>query len=956
MGKVREFRLSARRWCGGLIAIGCLAAIPLAFARPASAAVINFDDLVPPGPGGTGLPVNTQYAGGAGGLGVSFNNPSAFDFSKGSFAMPSFPHSPNVAVEPCVGQEFCKSPVQASFTADQRTVKVWVGFASPLSAPLGVRLTGFNASGGVAGTADATLPASSSATPIRTPLAIDLATPAIRRIEVSVTTGGGFTGGLGVDDVEFSSAGPPPTCGASGPPTVALDQPVDGVVVQGDSFLLGGSVAANGADLTDATIHSESQTPRTGALFPTLIGPLGGSFGPTNFGGLLSLGVNEVSVSATNCAGTGTSSPHTVIRTVPHPAPEPAACIPQTDHPAIHVATSAADLDDVLRTSFQGQVIVPSGANYDMTPFHNPDPIPLRSGVQLVGERGALGRRPLIHSDDLGDYSLFLAQGPDVCVEGLHLEGPSHSHAAGLPDAFGIQVTEDPAAFHMGDPDPVVIADNELAGWTGGAAYALGTVGWPNREAPPGYDGPRMTRADAKKVRVERNYIHHNARDSGGYGVVVGGSSYATVNGNVFEFNRHDVTSEGQSFSGYYARFNYGLEGEFRYGDNGYYGTHFDVHGTRDPGHWVGGGAGEYHEIAYNTIRGDQEYECGHTGLFCHVRPALTLRGRPSVGLDFLGNILVHDNGDAVLLKPGDDGRLDPDHPGTFNYHDRGGNRHNTDYSTQLATGDFDGDGRTDVFLSNGTGWFMSRAGIRPWEFLRPSNKLVRNDLGFADITGDGKTDVLYRDGAGHVGYVKSGAAANLTPLTTSPVPMKDLRFGDFDGDGRTDIFYTRNHQWRVWYGRTHTWTDTETSSVPISGMLFGEFDGVPGTDVAAVAEGRWSYSSGSTHPWARLNNKLVSSFGDAVAADFDGNGKTDIAFGSGKVWRYSADGRGPLARLRGNGDGARPLKGLLVGSFDGQPRATVVAYGRHDRNSFVIWRGLGSQSDFVSYSEQHMR
>lgn len=138
--------------------------------------------------------------------------------------------------------------------------------------------------------------------------------------------------------------------------------------------------------------------------------------------------------------------------------------------------------------------------------------------------------------------------------------------------------------------------------------------------------------------------------------------------------------------------------------------------------------------------------------------------------------------------------------------------------------------------------------------------------------------------------------------------------------------------------------------------MLFGEFDSVRGTDVAAVVNGAWSYSSGATKQWQKLNAKLRPSFAGAVAADFDGNGRTDIAFDDGGTWRYSPDGSGPLKLLRPNQGPSRPLKGLLVGNFEGTGKASIVRYGPDDRNRFGIWRGLGSDVDFKQLSEQNMR
>ena len=448
--------------------------------------------------------------------------------------------------------------------------------------------------------------------------------------------------------------------------------------------------------------------------------------------------------------------------------------------------------------------------------------------------------------------------------------------------------------------------------------------------------------------------------------MVVGGGVYASVEGNVFAFNNHSVAADGQAYSGYSARFNYVLRGVLSFGDRDSFPHSFDVHGrmrSKDED-WAGGPAGTYFDVSFNTVLGEQRY--GRLGL--KTRAAFGLRGRPAQGAHFTGNVLAHDDFEAaVKLRRGDDPRLDTDRPSTFNLRSAG-NRYDVDYSAELATGDFDGDGRTDVFVSNGTAWYYSSAGIRPWQYLRASNKRV-GELGFADIDNDGITDVLYRDPSGGLGYVKSGTAAPLTPLTSVPVPIKDVRYGDFDGDGLTDMFYTRRDQWQVWYGQTRTWTPTQTSGKPISGLLFGEFDDVRGTDVVGINADGWAYSSGSTAGWARLNRRLTSSFSDAVAADFDGNGRTDIAIGDGQRWRYSPDGRAPLATLR-NGDGRLPygpLNRLAIGRFDGGTRHQVITLSITIQRTadnvryfpgewLVIWRGLGSDSKFAARSTQTMR
>ncbi len=677
------------------------------------------------------------------------------------------------------------------------------------------------------------------------------------------------------------------------------------------------------------------------------------------------------------------------------------------------VVHSVEELDDTLHDrSFTGRVIIPRDSvwfmercdknkdefgNFICTPVLE---LPIYSGVTLMGERGQLGSRPLLFTtlvDKVQNRAVFEVCGNNIRVENLHLRGPQtgENHHIELPYFHGIRVfhaagkrAESPC---LADSTPdilepirgqlgrnVVIANNEMEQWTGGAVGTFGVhrntpiaewkphtcagnaqcCGDPDGGFEPDEDvcWIPLTFADAGLVRIEGNFIHHNARDGGGYGVDVSGGSFVTITGNVFNYNRHAVTATGKGHSGYIARFNYVLQGGYREDPNvvysGFYNQHMDVHGEPPGGY--GNPAGTQFDISLNTLRGAQTYAQIRT------RPAFMQRGVPAIGIDFHDNVLVHGSlNDAVRFK-----RFNPfgapSNPAArqFAKFHPSGNRFGTDTVRDLATGDFDGDGVTDIFIANGTAWFYSRAGKRPWEFLHASTKNVK-ELGFADIDNDGVTDVLYRDPQGNVGFLKSGRE-DLVPLTTSPVPMKDMRFGDFDGDGKTDMFITHQGKWRVWRGATKAWEVVNTSGKTISELLFGNFDRVRGTDVATVLSDRWAVSSGATSSWNFLNKRLAGTFKDAIAADFDGNGSTDIAFRRRvltlNIWYVSSDGQGE-PRVLGLPDISRDYG--LVGRFDqSSPRAMMIYNAPRllGLNNFKIWRGYGTTVDWRDWSDHDMR
>jgi hypothetical protein len=133
----------------------------------------------------------------------------------------------------------------------------------------------------------------------------------------------------------------------------------------------------------------------------------------------------------------------------------------------------------------------------------------------------------------------------------------------------------------------VDIGNMDLSGWSGQAVYIVD-------------DGVAQFLPDA--VTIHDSYIHNNQHvGKDGYGIDVALGAWATIERNVFDFNRHAISAYGNPGNGYRANQNLILRG------GGYHGsflsewTHeFDVHGDRN--------------CPNLPLAPDSLWNCGHAG------------------------------------------------------------------------------------------------------------------------------------------------------------------------------------------------------------------------------------------------------------------------------------------------------------------------------------------------------
>lgn len=488
--------------------------------------------------------------------------------------------------------------------------------------------------------------------------------------------------------------------------------------------------------------------------------------------------------------------------------------------------------------------------------------IRIPDGVTLAsdrGQNGALGGLIYNTELELGDggeaWKQFQVRGPGVRVTGLRLRGPDTGMLGRYEydNSYGIEA--------LGASD-LLVDNNELSGWSFAAVRLDNTI----------------------EGRVYNNHIHHNRRNGLGYGVVLYNDASALIEYNTFNNNRHDIAGSGIRTQRYEARFNVTSAYE-----NGHA---FDMHGENEADGngepWAGG----VMHIKNNSFR-----YTGYAGV--------KVRGRPMIGAWISGNCFAHSSASTAVQQTEFSGNF---HVGSNTYGTTTGNCHQTGrrvawqlssggtakwsalapYTydvSELGFGDFNGDGRADVFRATGYRWYYSPSGTGKWVGGATSG-LTISSLRFGDFNGDGKTDV-FTSADGQWQY-SSGAVGTWQQLNFSSVPFADLRFGDFDGDGKTDVFRTDGNQWFYSSGGVSSWRELENAEIPVTSLRFGDFNGDSKTDIFTSVNGRWLISWGGASLWQEVNNSSTG-LASLRFGDFNGDGKTDVFQTSGGQWSYSS-------------------------------------------------------------------
>ena len=225
--------------------------------------------------------------------------------------------------------------------------------------------------------------------------------------------------------------------------------------------------------------------------------------------------------------------------------------------------------------------------------------VSVRTGVKLISDRGnngSLGARIL--SRNPRSFPMFEC-GSYVSFIGLRIDGTDNDiyfnnvkRATFKENTYGPGVTQGIRTHRKG----LTILNCELSGWTHSAVLIKGGSG-----------------------KIMYSYIHHNRRSGLGYGVTVDGGE-ATIEGNLFDYNRHSIASTGVENSSYTVINNIFLE-------NGT--SHVvDVHGGKDRRE-NNDIAGKHFVVKGNWFRLNQD-----------SGGAFVIRGVPTQKAEFIDNVI----------------------------------------------------------------------------------------------------------------------------------------------------------------------------------------------------------------------------------------------------------------------------------------------------------------------------
>jgi serralysin len=274
-----------------------------------------------------------------------------------------------------------------------------------------------------------------------------------------------------------------------------------------------------------------------------------------------------------------------------------------------------------------------------------------------------------------------------------------------------------------------------------------------------------------------------------------------------------------------------------------------------------------------------------------------------------------------------------------------------------LQTGDFNGDGTTDILWEQGnhqvSQWLMQANGIMSQTALGSTGSGEWDAIATGDFDNDGHTDILW--GNANTGDVIQWLMGNNGP--TSQTLLGNASGGwsvfstaDYTGDGKTDFIWQRSSdglliEWTMNGSSIATQAVLGSSSGGWSVVSTGDFNGDGANDLI------WEGPSGQVIEWlmgaggVASQSAIGSAQGWSVIAsgDFNGDGKSDLLWqqaSNGQVveWLMGSSG---IAQQISVSSGASGWTPIATGDMDGN--GTVDLMWEHPSDGQLVGWLMGS-------------
>ncbi|HET6999516.1 MAG TPA: VCBS repeat-containing protein, partial [Solirubrobacterales bacterium] len=302
-----------------------------------------------------------------------------------------------------------------------------------------------------------------------------------------------------------------------------------------------------------------------------------------------------------------------------------------------------------------------------------------------------------------------------------------------------------------------------------------------------------------------------------------------------------------------------------------------------------------------------------------------------------------------------------------------------------MDLGDFNADGKTDIISAESEGGglyrymvgFSTGSGISSWVKVK-SGMSYPEKMGIGDFDSDGKADIfaLESEGGGlyryMVGFSNGWGISSWTQVKSGMTRPTQMDLGDFDADGKTDIVAAEPEGgglYRYMVGFSNGWGISSWTKVK-SGMSYPEkmgiadFDADGKADIGALeaeSNGSYRYMVGISNGWGIATwTKLLGGMVYPQAmdlGDFDADGKADMVAAEaegGGLYRYMvgiSTGSGISKWLKVKSGMSFPEK-VNAGDFNADGKADIVALESEGGGLYRYMVGISTGSGISSWTK----